>query len=129
MSHPQEHGVEPDQAERLAVKLPHLGEHVGLLDPLDDPPVVDADEVEEAGLIGAPGGRRPASSASSAWAVGSTGSEAGLKHKTVVLRWNGTAWTRVPSPTPAGGAILLTCRRHLRPERLGGRANRHLRHL
>src|SRR6185437_16746068 len=46
---PQEHSVESDQAQCLAVQLPHLGEHVGLLDTLDDPAVVDADVVEEAG--------------------------------------------------------------------------------
>src|ERR1700751_3923243 len=40
--------VEVDQVpgERFAVELAHLGEHVGLLDPLDDVPVVDADVVE-----------------------------------------------------------------------------------
>jgi len=49
-SEPQEHGVEPDQAQGLTVELPHLGEYVGLLDPLDDQPAVDPDVVEEAGL-------------------------------------------------------------------------------
>ena|SRR6266566_4685914 len=39
-------------------------------------------------------------SARSAWAVGSAGG------KTLILRWNGTVWRRVPSPTPAGGGIL-----------------------
>jgi hypothetical protein len=48
-----------------------------------------------------------ATSASSAWAVGATGSGAGLRHKTLILRWNGTTWTRLPSPSPAGGAILF----------------------
>src|SRR5579864_7232646 len=57
-SEPQEHGVEPNQAQCLAVELAHLGEHVGLLDPLDDVSVVDPDVVEEAGLVGALGGRR-----------------------------------------------------------------------
>jgi len=37
----------------------HLAEHVGLLDPLDDPPVLDPDVVEEAGFERALGGRRP----------------------------------------------------------------------
>jgi hypothetical protein len=32
MPEPQEHGVEPDQAQCLAVELSHLGEHFGLLD-------------------------------------------------------------------------------------------------
>ncbi len=36
-------------------------------------------------------------SASDAWAVGSTGT------KTLILHWNGASWTRVPSPSPAGG--------------------------
>jgi hypothetical protein len=31
---PQEHGVEPEETDCLAVQLPHLGEHVGLLDPV-----------------------------------------------------------------------------------------------
>ena len=42
-----------------------------------------------------------ATSASNAWAVGSAGSperEASLK--TLILHWNGTAWKRVPSPSP-----------------------------
>src|SRR6266567_5066922 len=34
-------------------------------------------------------------SARSAWAVGSAGS------KTLIVRWKGTAWKRVPSPNPA----------------------------
>ena len=46
VSEPQEHRVEPDQAQSLAVELAHLAKHVGLLDPLDDPPVVDPDVVE-----------------------------------------------------------------------------------
>ena len=45
LSEPQEHGVEPDQAQCLAVELAHLAEHVGLLDPLDDLPVVDLDRM------------------------------------------------------------------------------------
>ncbi len=43
-------------------------------------------------------------SASSAWAVGWTGS--GASAKTLILRWNGTAWTRVPSPDPGPDAEL-----------------------
>ena len=45
-------------------------------------------------------------SASSAWAVGSTSTSAGGSGKTLILRWNGTAWKQVPSPSPAGGAGL-----------------------
>ncbi len=59
VSEPQEHGVKPDQAQRLAVELAHLAEHVGLLDPLDDLSVVDPDVVEEACLKRSLGGRRP----------------------------------------------------------------------
>jgi hypothetical protein len=40
-------------------------------------------------------------SARSAWAVGRTGTS-----KTLILRWNGSAWKRVPSPTPTGGGNL-----------------------
>ncbi len=40
------------------------------------------------------------------WAVGESGSATGTKTKTLVLRWNGTSWKQVPSPTPAGGATL-----------------------
>lgn len=43
-----------------------------------------------------------ATSASNAWAVG----QAVGNGKTIVLHWNGTAWKRVPSPTPAGGTAL-----------------------
>ena len=38
-----------------------------------------------------------ATSAGNAWAVGSTPSLAG---STLILHWNGKAWTRVPSPKP-----------------------------
>lgn len=41
-----------------------------------------------------------ATSASNAWAVGSAGSG-----KTLILRWNGRAWKRVPSPSPAGSYL------------------------
>jgi len=47
-------------------------------------------------------------SAHRGWAVGETGSATGTNTKTLILRWNGTAWTRVPSPTPAGGATLYS---------------------
>jgi eukaryotic-like serine/threonine-protein kinase len=43
-----------------------------------------------------------ATSADSAWAVGCTTSvKSGECTKTVILRWNGTAWTQVPNPSPA----------------------------
>src|SRR5215470_15494527 len=38
-----------------------------------------------------------ATSARNAWAVGGAVSSG----KTLILRWNGTTWARVPSPTPA----------------------------
>jgi hypothetical protein len=37
-----------------------------------------------------------------AWAVGSTGTVAGLHTGTYVTHWDGTAWSVVPSPDPAG---------------------------
>ncbi len=43
-----------------------------------------------------------ATSASNAWAVGQVSGSG----KTIILRWNGTAWKRVPSPTPKGGGAL-----------------------
>jgi hypothetical protein len=55
--------------------------------------------------VSLPGGQLfgvAATSASNAWAVGQ---DAG-NGKTVILRWNGTAWKRVPSPVPAGGGAL-----------------------
>lgn len=42
-----------------------------------------------------------ATSASNAWAVGNTRA-AGTGNKTLILHWNGTAWTQVPRPAPAG---------------------------
>jgi hypothetical protein len=45
----------------------------------------------------------------SAWAVGCTGctgTGSGTDARTLILRWNGTAWTRVPSPDPGPGAEL-----------------------
>jgi hypothetical protein len=42
-----------------------------------------------------------ATSARSAWAVGNTGSG-----KTLIVRWNGSAWKQVRGPSPAGGARL-----------------------
>jgi len=42
-----------------------------------------------------------ATSATNAWAVG-TGSGA----KTLILRWNGTSWTQVASPSPGSGGSL-----------------------
>jgi hypothetical protein len=46
-------------------------------------------------------------SAGSAWAVGNYPKGPALVSQTLILRWNGTSWKRVPSPTPAGGAFLL----------------------
>ena len=39
-------------------------------------------------------------SATDVWAVGSTASPGGASVVTLILRWNGTTWTRVPSPSP-----------------------------
>src|SRR5580658_3463788 len=47
-----------------------------------------------------------ATSADSAWAVGCTTSvRSGECTKTLTLRWNGTAWTQVPNPSPAGSFL------------------------
>ncbi len=45
-----------------------------------------------------------AASDGTAWAFGTTYPSIGV-HKTLILRWNGTAWTRVPSPNLGGGEI------------------------
>lgn len=42
-----------------------------------------------------------------AWAVGSTTSPTGSREGTLILHWNGTVWTRVPSPSPGTRASLL----------------------
>jgi hypothetical protein len=44
-----------------------------------------------------------ATSASNAWAVGYSGSLSSLK--ALILHWNGTSWTQVPSPAPAGSSL------------------------
>ena len=41
-----------------------------------------------------------ATSPTNAWAVGYSGGQ------NLILHWNGTAWTQVPSPTPVGGGYL-----------------------
>jgi len=44
-----------------------------------------------------------ATSASNAWAVGSyVSAGATAPTRTLIVRWNGTSWTQVPSPNPAG---------------------------
>ncbi len=57
---------------------------------------------ERAGSL--PGGELfgvAATSARNAWAVGQ-----GDNGKTIILRWNGTSWKRLTSPTPKGGGAL-----------------------
>lgn len=44
-----------------------------------------------------------AASNSSAWAVGYAGTD--TTQRTLLLHWNGTAWTRVTSPAPIAGAL------------------------
>ena len=49
-----------------------------------------------------------AASADSAWAVGCTGcntSNANTRTSTLILRWNGNAWTQVPSPSPGRSSL------------------------
>jgi hypothetical protein len=50
-----------------------------------------------------------ATSARNAWAVGCTGCSGGFTSSTqpLIVRWNGSAWKRVPSPTSRGGVILV----------------------
>jgi hypothetical protein len=45
-----------------------------------------------------------ATSARNAWAVGRY-TDAQHASQTLILRWNGTAWKRVPSPDPGGPAV------------------------
>src|SRR5262245_54175548 len=47
-------------------------------------------------------------SARDAWAVGSAGAEGCGCGKTLILHWDGTGWSRVPSPTPAGRVASLS---------------------
>ena len=61
--------------------------------------------------LGAPGGILSgvaAVSAANAWAVGGTESGSGPSEviTTLIARWNGTGWKRVPSPNPTGRAAL-----------------------
>jgi hypothetical protein len=56
--------------------------------------VADVPNVTQSALTGV------AVSGTSAWAVGSR--LAGTDNETVILRWDGSAWRRVPSPNPGG---------------------------
>src|SRR5262252_9211354 len=47
-----------------------------------------------------------ATSAKDAWAVGQYQSASGLL-RTLIMHWNGTAWTRVSSPNPVPGGDTL----------------------
>ncbi|MGH3187068.1 MAG: protein kinase domain-containing protein [Streptosporangiaceae bacterium] len=49
-----------------------------------------------------------AASDGSAWAVGCTGcnTKNSINSQTLIMRWNGTAWTRVPSPSPGPSSYL-----------------------
>jgi len=47
-------------------------------------------------------------SASNAWAVGWTCVPGPSRPKSLIERWNGIAWKRVPSPNPAGTAALFS---------------------
>jgi hypothetical protein len=45
--------------------------------------------------------------AGTAWAVGYTSSSGPVRaQKTLIVRWNGSSWQRLPSPTPVGGGGL-----------------------
>jgi hypothetical protein len=47
-----------------------------------------------------------ATSGRDAWAVGCTKCDTSA-YKTLIVRWNGTAWKQVPSPNPAAPSNLL----------------------
>ena len=49
-----------------------------------------------------------AASDGTAWAVGCTGcnTSTSTSSQTLIMRWNGTAWTRVPSPSPGTNSYL-----------------------
>ena len=47
-----------------------------------------------------------ATSARNAWAVGVTSTHPNINDKTLILHWNGRAWKRVASPTPAPDGFL-----------------------
>jgi hypothetical protein len=49
-----------------------------------------------------------ATSAVNVWAAGDARDSAG--EHTLILRWNGTAWTRVPSPDPGGSDVVNSLR-------------------
>ena len=49
-----------------------------------------------------------ATSARSAWAAGCSGCAFGGFAQSLIVRWNGTAWKQVPSPSPAGGGDLFS---------------------
>src|SRR5262245_56471256 len=48
-----------------------------------------------------------ATSAGNAWAVGSAGTLTGRTRKTLIIRWNGMVWQRVPSLASAGNWFLV----------------------
>ena len=52
--------------------------------------------------------RLSAASDGTAWAVGCTScnTKNSVSSQTLILRWNGTAWTRVPSPSPGPSSYL-----------------------
>jgi hypothetical protein len=46
-------------------------------------------------------------SSASVWAVGGYVTGTAFVHKTLILHWNGTTWTQVPSPNPSSTSNLL----------------------
>ena len=123
-------GLMPKVAETLAYRAVRnrgtIGGSLALADPAAEWPAVlaalDATAIIEgwngkvwgqvpSPALGAPGGILSgvaAVSASSAWAVGGTESGSGPSEviTTLIARWNGTGWKRVPSPNPTGRAAL-----------------------
>ena len=60
-----------------------------------------------------------ATSATNAWAVGSTGTA--TTASALIEHWNGTTWKQVQESEPGARQRPARCGRHLRHRRLGGR--------
>jgi hypothetical protein len=65
-----------------------------------------------------------ATSARNAWAVGAAGATGTSTPSSLILRWNGIAWTRVASPAPPGGAGLFAGGGNVGAQRVGRRRHR-----
>src|SRR5260221_7651027 len=94
----------PSRLVRLSAQAPRAG----VPDPATDEPGVTATSARNAWAVGNTGPvLAAAASPRNVWAADVTGGHQVIKPKALILHWNGKAWTRVPSPSPAGGALLL----------------------